>query len=796
MPTRIFQIDDFRLDVAARTLTHSGVVIALPPKAFDCIVYLIDHRDRAVGRDELIAAVWGKVDVSDGVLGQTILLARRAFDDTGKEQHVIRTVIRFGYQWLAPLAELAFPVALPPEVLPASNVVDDRGLPSPSDDSRLPIRVPERATRYPTRRRVAIVTIALAAAAIALGVRAFLPIKPASVASQVAAPGNAAVVLPVTVLGDQRPPWVRLGVMDVVAGRLRAAGQPIIPSDNVVALAQAYGNATADPGQLQGLAHAADAHLVVEVSAVSREGRWRVSLHSLMGPAPPLASSAEAEDVLGAAREAADRFGIALGLRRDIPTDPGDLASNDPLVQQVEAALLEDKVELARSLLDGATTTQRQQPAIRFQLGRIEFQSGRLDAAETMFRALAEDTSDARDPLIHARALNAIGGIALQQLKPAAALPQFDSAIQILSRIRSMDALGKAYGNRAAAHGMQRDYAAEHADLAQSRIALATAGDVLGLAVIDSNVGASNLARDRFAEAAPILASSADRFAAFHAYAAELNARGNLALVQLALLEPDLALSTAARMGEIADNVSAPDRRRLSDLIRVEVLYANGRKRAATDLLQRTRARADGDQPTIARADAIAARVALVDGDPAAAERFATASLQAPSAPQGARETASTWLVLVRAQLRRGDADAAASSLARAQAWAKDDGSSVGLLFVALAEAECSAQANEPTTRERFEKALSHADRERVPTDLVKVSDAFVTWLMARQDFRRANTIAEGVAPWSLRDYDASLLQLRVFHALRDPSAWRSALERTRALAGERSIPANLVQAP
>ena len=63
----------------------------------------LEHRERAVGRDELIAAVWGRTETGDGTLGQTVLAARRALDDTGKEQHAIRTVFRFGYHWVAPV---------------------------------------------------------------------------------------------------------------------------------------------------------------------------------------------------------------------------------------------------------------------------------------------------------------------------------------------------------------------------------------------------------------------------------------------------------------------------------------------------------------------------------------------------------------------------------------------------------------------------------------------------------------------------------------------------------------------
>ena len=100
---RRYHFATFTLDAQARTLARAGEPVALPAKAFDCIVYLIENRHRAVGRDELIAAVWGKVDIGDNVLGQTILLARKALDDSGRGQQFIRTVMRFGYQWVASL---------------------------------------------------------------------------------------------------------------------------------------------------------------------------------------------------------------------------------------------------------------------------------------------------------------------------------------------------------------------------------------------------------------------------------------------------------------------------------------------------------------------------------------------------------------------------------------------------------------------------------------------------------------------------------------------------------------------
>ena len=89
------------LDPARRELLRDGVPQALPARAFECLLYLIEHRDRAVGRDELVRAVFGRRDASDAQLAQIVLRARRAIGDDGQEQRAIRTVPRFGFRWTA-----------------------------------------------------------------------------------------------------------------------------------------------------------------------------------------------------------------------------------------------------------------------------------------------------------------------------------------------------------------------------------------------------------------------------------------------------------------------------------------------------------------------------------------------------------------------------------------------------------------------------------------------------------------------------------------------------------------------
>ncbi len=68
MAAQYYRFGHFSVAVATRELREGNAPIELPARAFDCLVYLIEHRERAVGRDELIAAVWGRADVSEALL--------------------------------------------------------------------------------------------------------------------------------------------------------------------------------------------------------------------------------------------------------------------------------------------------------------------------------------------------------------------------------------------------------------------------------------------------------------------------------------------------------------------------------------------------------------------------------------------------------------------------------------------------------------------------------------------------------------------------------------------------------
>jgi DNA-binding winged helix-turn-helix (wHTH) protein len=795
-----YRFGDFRLDPATRELSRGDAPVSVPPRAFDCIVYLLEHRERAVGRDELIAAVWGRTETGDGTLGQTILAARRALDDTGKEQHAIRTVFRFGYHWVAPVDAVENgPIENAPVV----------GAPIENASAEPPMRTAESSSDAPSsevapfsRTKAAIRNrwpILLAIAAIAVAVLAFVAIERTrtpladDASANAQAKGAIALVLPVVVNAGSGYDWVRLGLMDLIGARLRAAGIPVVPSDNVVALTgHAAGEREMTPARL---AETTGATLVVEPRADAIDGRWRVTLRTTLGRDPPLTAAGESADVLQAARTAADELARELGFAPTATTQGDD----DPLAlanlsQQIEAAMLSDRLDAARALIASATPAQREQPELRLRAAQIAYQAGDFDEAEAGFDAVANAASAEQDPVLHARAVTNLGVIAAIRDDPALARRRFDTAIAILQRQRASDPLGKALMGRANINGLENRYDAALRDFAEARVAFESTGNLLALAVLDSNLAAMDQHRFRYAEAAPAFARAAQRFATFGVNAAELNALSGAAESRLALLEPDAALAMEPRLRELIERVADPARKRGGELTRSEILIANGRLQEAADAIDavgRDAAAAD-DRAAIVQTHMAAARLADARGDARIAAREADAALQRATVADDARERSRTFRERVRALLDAGDIAAAREAEDALSSFAEHDGSAPARFYAHLASADAAAASGDVSAGSLYAQALADADDLRIPLDIREAANADAAWLVANGDLAGASAAAERVSGWAARDYGCALVQLRVQRAIGDENLWRGAVAKARALAGERAIPAAL----
>ena len=96
-----YQSENFTLDTDDYRLTRNGVNHPVEPQVFDLLVYLINHRNRVVTRDELLEHLWKGRIVSDSAINARLKEARKAVGDSGRQQRVIKTLHRRGYQFIA-----------------------------------------------------------------------------------------------------------------------------------------------------------------------------------------------------------------------------------------------------------------------------------------------------------------------------------------------------------------------------------------------------------------------------------------------------------------------------------------------------------------------------------------------------------------------------------------------------------------------------------------------------------------------------------------------------------------------
>ena len=108
------------LDLDRGSLLRGATEIVLRPKTFGVLVYLVENSGRLVSKDELFAAVWPNVAVTDDALVQSIGELRRALGDDGPR--LIKTVPRRGYRFESDVAIEHLSEAAPGQPLQVSAV--------------------------------------------------------------------------------------------------------------------------------------------------------------------------------------------------------------------------------------------------------------------------------------------------------------------------------------------------------------------------------------------------------------------------------------------------------------------------------------------------------------------------------------------------------------------------------------------------------------------------------------------------------------------------------------------------
>jgi DNA-binding winged helix-turn-helix (wHTH) protein len=101
MASTVIEFPPYRLDSRSGRLSHDDRQVELRPKAWSLLCYLAERPGVLVTKEELHAAVWGDIVVSDDTLTQALSELRRALRDDPRAPRVIETVHGRGIRFIA-----------------------------------------------------------------------------------------------------------------------------------------------------------------------------------------------------------------------------------------------------------------------------------------------------------------------------------------------------------------------------------------------------------------------------------------------------------------------------------------------------------------------------------------------------------------------------------------------------------------------------------------------------------------------------------------------------------------------
>ena len=97
----------FRLDTANQCLWRGQQRVAIPPKPYDMLRYLVENPGRLVTQDELLDKLWPEIYVNPELIRKYILDIRKILGDRHDKPEFIETVTKRGYRFIAQVVDVS-----------------------------------------------------------------------------------------------------------------------------------------------------------------------------------------------------------------------------------------------------------------------------------------------------------------------------------------------------------------------------------------------------------------------------------------------------------------------------------------------------------------------------------------------------------------------------------------------------------------------------------------------------------------------------------------------------------------
>ncbi|MBX3700344.1 MAG: winged helix-turn-helix domain-containing protein [Dokdonella sp.] len=822
-----YRFDTFLVDPAARLLQRQAVPLNVSRKVFDCLTYLIEHRERAIGRDELARALWKHDSVSDNQLAQVVAAVRRLVDDDGSLQRLVRTVPGFGYHWVghvdaidanvvdpgAPIAEHA---TTPPEPDPAAVAPAPATTEAPSSlpaavpvPVAVPPSVPQPAVPAPgfaAGRRAGASLLLLALLLLLLvGVWRRAPVEevaPATPATDVAH-SSQVWVLPAA-LPDESESWARVGLMALVGEGLRRTGATVAPVDKVLArIREPVASDRVEPLRAE-----LDATIVIQPRVHRLGDNWVVELDAASKSLGSARVDANASELTAAARVAVTRLTQRLQL-----SGAALDGSNEEAFGIIEQSLRARDFEGALLQLSRLPAQAREMPEAGILEIDLDLDQGRYRAARDKAEHWLERLDRTTRPVAFARALLRKAA-AMRQLSEPDWPPLVDEALELLNKANSPRDLAMATqfrGIAAIVAGRQADAAR---DLARAREMFLALGDELRAARVASTMAQQAELQGRYMEAMTLLEQSSRVLRAYNAVASQLVNANWTAFILIEQARWDDVLHVSDEMRPLLQTGGGASNYEQFTYLRVRTwaLMELGRLQEAEALLneqERVIQReisdnrpSDGSRVELIEMANQRARLRIMQGRWEEARAAATQGLELFAKVED--DGSFTY---------RQDGETLLSLLVRAQAgeapWSPQaplprlTPKQIEVLKAAVSENGLLARAywnarrgNTDAADADYRAALALDRAQRSPNVMLDIVADYVQFLLSRgrvadasQQIDLLEAHAAGVVD---RDYDAALTVLRVRLAEGNEERARLAARRVRELIGERQAPADL----
>jgi len=146
----LIKFEEYEIDRAQWRLTWRDQSLPLNRKTFDLLLYLVDHSDRVVGKEELLRTLWPESFVEESNLTQHIFLLRKALSRHGSGSRIIETVPGRGYRFAISISRVPTNQPLAPErmIISASESITRITLEQEEVDA-----VPHQQLSFGSRRR-------------------------------------------------------------------------------------------------------------------------------------------------------------------------------------------------------------------------------------------------------------------------------------------------------------------------------------------------------------------------------------------------------------------------------------------------------------------------------------------------------------------------------------------------------------------------------------------------------------------------------------------------------------------